>query len=84
MSEGHINWYDSGFNNTKFCAILGDASRKILVAGEFQREDTYNSILLVDQMVERYGDILPMRELIMDNGSQFGAHRRGDNKEGVG
>jgi len=43
--------------------------------------DTDNSILLVDQMVERYWDILPMRELILDNGSQFGAHRRGDNKE---
>jgi hypothetical protein len=39
--------------------------------------DTDNSILLVDLMVERYWDILPMRELIMDNGSQFGAHRRG-------
>jgi putative transposase len=33
MSAGHIDWYDSGFNNTKFCAILDDASRKILVAG---------------------------------------------------
>ena len=81
MSAGHIDWYDSGFNNTKFCAILDDASRKILVAGEFQMADTDNSILLVDQMVEMYWDILPMRELILDNGSQFGAHRRGDNKE---
>jgi len=43
--------------------------------------DTDNSILLVDPMVERYWDILSMRELIMDNGSQFGAQRRGDNKE---
>ena len=49
--------------------------------GEFQMADTDNSILFVDQMVERYWDILPMRELILDNGSQFGAHRRGDNKE---
>jgi hypothetical protein len=32
-------------------------------------------------MVERYWDILPTRALIMGNGSQFGAHRRGDKKE---
>ena len=41
MSAGHIDWYDSGFNNTKFCAILDDASRKILVAGREIPEGGY-------------------------------------------
>ncbi len=73
MSAGHIDWYNGG---VKLCAILDDASRKVLVAGEFQHADTDNSITIVDQMVEDYWGLLPLRELIMDNGSAFGAHRR--------
>ena len=79
MSAGHIDWFGKG--ETKFCAILDDASRKILVAGEFQNANTDNSIALINKLVEDYWDILPMRELISDNGSEFGAHRKGERKE---
>ncbi len=41
MSAGHSDWYDSGFNNTKFCTILDDALRKILVAGRGTPEGGY-------------------------------------------
>ncbi|WP_456329214.1 IS481 family transposase [Archaeoglobus sp.] len=79
MSAGHIDWFDK--NGVKFCAIIDDASRKILAAGEFQHANTANSIALVDKLVEDYWDILPMKELISDNGSEFGAHRRNGKKE---
>ena len=34
---------------------------------------------VIDQMVEKYGIIYTLRELIMDHGSEFGAHRRDEN-----
>lgn len=46
-----------------------------LPVGEFKNIDTENSKLVVDQLVERYWWLCPMRELIMDHGAEFGAHR---------
>ncbi|MCD6461126.1 MAG: hypothetical protein J7L61_00070 [Thermoplasmata archaeon] len=57
------------------CAIIDDSSRKISAGGEFDACNTENSKKIVDQVVERYWYIRPMRELIMDRGSEFGAHR---------
>ena len=74
MSAGHIDWFEK--DGVKFCAVLDDASRKILVAGEFESANTANSIALVDEVVAKYWDIMPLEELISDNGSEFGAHRR--------
>ena len=61
--------------------ILDDASRKILAAGEFKNANTENSIALVDKLVEDYRGIMPLEELISDNGSEFGAHRKNGKKE---
>ena len=47
MSAGHIDWFEK--DGIKFCAIIDDASRKILVAGEFKNANT-NSIALVDKL----------------------------------
>jgi putative transposase len=75
MSAGHIDWCEKGINGTKVCAILDDSSRKILAGGEFGSANTENTKKVVDQMVKEYWDIRPLRELIMDHGSEFGAHR---------
>jgi hypothetical protein len=47
----------------------------VLAGGEFFEINTDNSKLVIDQMVERYWWLCPLRELIMDHGSEFGAHR---------
>ena len=75
MSAGHIDWHEDTEDSIKVCAILDDASRKILAGGEFANINTENSKEVIDQMVENYWPIRPMRELIMDHGSEFGAHR---------
>ena len=75
MSAGHIDWHESGWSDLKVCVILDDASRMILAGGEFKNANTANSKLVVDQLVERYWWLCPMRELIMDHGAEFGAHR---------
>jgi putative transposase len=81
MSAGHIDWHDDEKNSIKVCAILDDSSRKILAGGEYSTINTENSMKVIDQMVERYWIICPMRELIMDHGAEFGAHRRDENGE---
>jgi len=75
MSAGHIDWHESGWSDLKVCVILDDASRMILAGGEFKNANTANSKLVVDQLVDRYWWLCPMRELIMDHGAEFGAHR---------
>lgn len=79
MSAGHIDWHEDERTGLKVCVILDDASRKILAGGEFVKINTENSIIVVDQMVERHWWLRPMRELIMDHGSEFGAHRVPEN-----
>ena len=75
MSVGHIDWHEDTEDSIKVWAILDDASRKILAGGEFANINTENSKEVIDQMVKSYWPICPMRELIMDHGSEFGAHR---------
>ncbi len=81
MSAGHIDWHEDEKNSIKVCAILDDSSRKILAGGEYPTINTENSMKVIDQMVERYWIICPMRELIMDHGAEFGAHRRDEKGE---
>ncbi len=81
MSAGHIDWHEDEKNSIKVCAILDDSSRKILAGGEYSTINTENSMRVIDQMVERYWIICPMRELIMDHGAEFGAHRRDEKGE---
>jgi len=81
MSAGHIDWHEESKDGIKVCAILDDASRKILAGGEFENINTENTMKVIDQLVERYWLICPLRELIMDHGAEFGAHRRDEKGE---
>ena len=75
MSAGHIDWHEYDGTDIKVCVILDDASRMILAGGEFSEINTKNSKLVIDQMVDKFWWLCPMRELILDHGSEFGAHR---------
>jgi putative transposase len=74
LSAGHIDWHDSN-DGKAVCAIEDDCSRKILAYGEYSSQDTENSKEVFKRMVDEYWSIYPMRELILDHGSAFGAHR---------
>jgi len=69
MSAAHIDWFEK--DEIKFCAILDDASRKILAAGEFKNANTENSIALVDKLVEDYWSIMPLEELTTEVSSEL-------------
>ncbi len=75
MSAGHIDWHEDGHTGIKVCVIEDDASRKILAGEEFLEINTENSIRVLEQVVDGYGWLCPLRELILDHGSEFGAHR---------
>jgi transposase InsO family protein len=75
LSAGHIDWHEVDGTGIKVCVILDDASRMVLAGGEFSAINTENSKLVIDQLVEKYWWLCPMRELILDHGSEFGAHR---------
>ena len=75
LSAGHIDWHQKRGTETQFCAILDDSSRKILAAGEFCEATTENCILLVEDVIAKYGHIQILREMISDHGTQFCANK---------
>jgi putative transposase len=79
MSAIHIDWHEVPLTDVKVCAVLDDSSRKILAAGEFENINTENSIVVMERALHEYASICRIREIIMDHGSEFGAHRRDEN-----
>ena len=75
MSAGHIDWHEDERTGVKVCVIEDDASRKILAGGEYSEINTENSLCVLQQLVYEYWWFCPLRELILDHGSEFGAHR---------
>jgi len=76
MSAAHIDWHYNPELSLQICAIIDDSSRMILAAEEYVSSNTENTIKTVSSMIKDYCTICPLRELIMDHGSEFGAHRR--------
>lgn len=46
-----------------------------MAGGEFTEINTENSMLIIDQFVDKFWWLCPLTELILDHGSEFGAHR---------
>jgi hypothetical protein len=57
VSAGHIDWHEDTEDSIKVCAILDDASMKILAGRKFTSINTDNSEEVIDQMVENYWPI---------------------------
>jgi putative transposase len=75
MSAAHIDWTENPLLGLQACAILDDSSRMIIAGREYVHCNTENSIEIIDELVREYWDICPLRELILDHGSEFGAHK---------
>ena len=71
LSAGHIDWHRKTDLDKHFCAIIDDASRNILACGEFDNATAENSIKLVGQVVDEYGYIKIIEQIISDHGTQF-------------
>ena len=71
LSAGHIDWHPCKWRDGYACAILDDASRKILAGCETNRISSKESIALVQEVLDKYGNIRRIREMITDRGSEF-------------
>lgn len=56
-----------------------DSWRKILAIDEFAINNTQNSIVVFQWAIQKSGPICPLRERIMDHGSELGTHRWDEN-----
>ena len=76
LSAGHMDWTE--FNGKQVCAVIDDASRNILAGGELDNATAENSIKLLREVIDKYGYLQILREIITDHGSQFCANKRDD------
>ena len=71
LSAGHIDWHPCKWREGYACVVLDDASRKILSGCEETRISGKKSISLVKEVLDKYGCIRRIREIITDRGSEF-------------
>ena len=75
LSAGHMDWMEDPITHKQVCAVLDDASRKILSGREFSSATAENSIKLVKEVIKEFGYIMKIREIITDHGTQFCANK---------
>ena len=71
LSAGHMDWHVCKWKEGYACAVVDDASRKVLAGREAERISGQQSIALVKEVIEHYGNIRKIREIITDRGSEF-------------
>ncbi len=75
LSLVHTDWHHCE-NGKYLCAILDDASRKILAAGEFDNETTENALTVLKKACEECEPWYAILSILTDHGSQFYANKR--------
>ena len=75
LSAVHTDWHQCE-NGKYLCAILDDASRKILAAIEFDNATTKNAIEVLKRAYDECKPLYPILSIITDHGSQFYANKR--------
>jgi len=83
MSAVHLDWHTSKTNGKEVCVVLDDSSRFILAGGEFRAATSDASIGLVRKVIDDYGEINKIREVITDHGPQFFANKTDKNGDSV-
>lgn len=76
LSAVHMDWYEDKVNGKHVCVVLDDASRKVLAGGEFDHENTENSIKVLKEAIEKSREYHPIIAVITDHGAQFYANKR--------
>jgi putative transposase len=79
LSAVHLDWHTSEINGKEVCVVLDDSSRFILAGGEFASATGETSINLVGKVLEDFGEVRKIREVITDHGSQFFANKKDKN-----
>ena len=75
LCAGHIDWHYNSKLKKQVGVIIDDASRMILAYGEFDNATTENSIKLVQDVIDKFGHIMIIKEIISDHGTQFTSNK---------
>jgi len=75
LSAVHLDWHTSRINGKEVCVVLDDSSRFVLAGGEFDAATGDVSIGLVRKVLDDFGEIRKINEVITDHGSQFFANK---------
>jgi len=82
LTAVHLDWHTSNINGKEVCVVLDDSSRRILAGGEYDAALADINIGLVREVLDNFGEIRKIEEVITDRGSQFYANKK--DKNGVG
>jgi len=75
----HLGWHTSKINRKEVSVALDDSSRYILAGDEFDAATAENSIGIVKDVLDRYGEIRKIEQVITDRGSQYYANKKDKN-----
>ena len=75
LSAGHMDWYQHR-DGRWVCVVLDDASMKIPSGGEYNARSADAAVELLQEVLDKYGHIRRLREVITDHGSEF-HHQQG-------
>jgi transposase InsO family protein len=76
LTAVHLDWHTSHFNGKEVCVVLDDCSRFVLAGGEHSAATGETSINLVKRVLDEYGEIRRIKEVITDHGTQFFANKK--------
>jgi len=77
----HLDWHTSKINRKEVSVALDDSSRYILAGDEFDAATGENSIAIVENVLNEYGEIRKIKQVITDRGSQYYANKKDKNGE---
>ena len=75
LSAAHIDWHLAQ-DDRWVCFVEDDSSRMILAGGEYDRRSADAAIDLVQSVLDQYGSMRRLREIISDHGAEFYANKR--------
>jgi putative transposase len=77
LTAVHLDWHESkACPGMHVCAVLDDSSRYVLAGGEYPSATADASIEMVKEVLDRYGHIRRVEQVITDHGSQFHANKK--------
>jgi len=81
LTAVHLDWHTSRFNGIEVCVVLDYCSRFVLAGGERSAATVETSINLVKRVLDEYGEIRRIKEVITDHGTQFFANKKDKKKK---
>jgi putative transposase len=81
LTAVHLDWHVGKVVQKDVCVVEDDSSRYILAGGEFDDATAEISIKLVQEVLDNYGWIRKVEQVITDRGSQFYSNKKDKNDE---